>query len=377
MLDTDAQQRWSQRKTQLIVEYVPRLCATLSPSTPLWVVDGWAGAPHYGTGRWREPGAPLQVSADLAQLGQQLGRDIRCLFVEADANQAAALQAALAARGDQALVWHGDWTTHVLAVLKQLGAGAALVMLDGGTIWPIAANLAHLARRLPRTEVLVRYQRSAVTELLAAQTMASQPQSRHLDQVFGSRRWRTVVEGASDVEERDRQLRDLYAQMLVDLGGGRFRWAAACPVHTSWGALAYDLVFATPARAAGMAMNEVLYHAEGQHDEDPEAHLRQQTSGRPKQIGLFDAAPPSADQLRQHKIAAVVEHLRMICDTQPRLWNYADLFDQLLRGGWFGQLAPSHVQAACRILASAGRLQRVSKGTTWDEKTLVRLLPNA
>jgi three-Cys-motif partner protein len=371
----DRQQAWSERKARIVAEYAAHFCAALSPSTPVWLVDGQAGAAHYGSGRWQVPGAPIEVAEHAANLARKLGRPIRCLLVEPDPAQAAAIQAALASLGEQALVWPGEWAALQPAALKQLAGGAALLLLDSAALHPIAGGLEHLARRLAKTEVLVRYQRQAVADLLAARAdeAALRPSEAALDRLFGARSWRTVVEGASDAAERDLQLRDLYVQRLIEVRGGRFKWAAACPVHTSWGALEYDLVFATPDRAAGAALNAVLYQAEGQRAEDPEAYLRQQTAGRARQTSLFDAAPPSAQALREARIAALVESLEIICATQPRLWSYADLFDQLLRGGWFGHLTTDHLQAACRALQKSGRLQRVSQGKAWDATTLIRL----
>ncbi len=375
MVTVDRQQAWSERKAQIMAEYAEPFCATLSPSTPVWLVDGQAGAAHYGAGRWQVPGAPIQVAEHAANLAQRLGRAVRCLLVEPDLAQAAQLQAALASLGDQALVWPGAWADLQPAALRQLGGGAALVLLDSAAPQPIAGGLEHLARRLAKTEVLVRYDRRAIADLLAARAdpVTVRPSEVALDTLFGSRSWRTVVEGASAVDERDLQLRDLYVQLLIELRGGRFKWAATCPVHTNWGALEYYLVFATPDRAAGAALNAVLYQVEGRRAEDPEAYLSQQTAGRARQISLFDAAPPSARALREARVAAIVESLSVIAATQPRLWSYADLFDQLLRGGWFGQLTTAHLQSACQALQKSGRLQRVSQGKTWDAATLIRL----
>ncbi len=371
----DRQQAWSERKAQIMAAYAAQFCATLSAGTAVWLVDGHAGPASYGAGRWQVPGAPIQIAEHAAQLAQNLGRAIRCLLITPDPAHVAALQSALASLGEQVLIWPGEWAALLPDTLRQLGAGAALVVLDGAMLYPVSGSLEHLARRLAKTEVLVRYQRQSVAALLAAREdeAARRPSEAALDALFGARSWRTVVAGASDEAERDLQLRDLYVLRLLELRGGRFKWAAACPIHTSWGELEYDLVFATPDRAAGTALNAVLYQVEGRRAEDPDAYLRQQTAGRPRQTSLFDAAPPSARALREAKIAAIVESLSVIATTQPRLWSYADLFDQLLRGGWFGHLTNEHLQAGCQVLQAAGRLQRVSQGHSWDAATLIRL----
>jgi len=117
-----------------------------------------------------------------------------------------------------------------------------------------------------------------------------------------------------------------------------------------------------------------VHPVEGGRDEQPETALLARAAGRPQQVSLFEDAPPSARELRERKAAAVAADLRVISDTQPRLWSYADLFDQILRGGWFGQITNDHLVAACAILQREGRLQRVSQGKQWTDKTLLRLV---
>ena len=378
MVTVDPQQAWSERKAQILTAYVERFCASLSLSTPVALVDGDAGPASYGAGRWQVPGAPIVAAEHVAALAGRSGRPMRCLSVAAP-DDAATLGAALAALGERARVWPGAWGERGAELIRDLGASAAFVLLDTPALTPIAGGLEHLARRLPKTEVLVRYSRAAVAALLEALADEEQarPAEQQLSRLFGTRTWRGVADGASGQDERDRQLRDLYAQQLTELGGGRFKWAAAYPVRTSWGAAEYDLVFATPDRAAGAAMSAVLYAVEGGRDEQPATALLARSAGRPQQASLFEAAPPSARELREHKVAAVAADLRVIADTQPRLWSYADLFDQILRGGWFGQITAEHMVAACALLQREGRLQRVSQGKQWAEKTLLRLVASS
>ena len=375
LVKIDAQQAWAQRVAQIFVRYAPTFCAALSSNTPVTLVNGWAGAASYGAGRWRVAGAPVIVAEYAARFANEHGRVVRCLNLDPDLANVAALQRALQPWADAAQTLLGGWAERTNDVLKTVGASAALVLLDGESLTPIAGNLEHWARRLAKTEILVRYDRAAVAALLAARSESTQTLSveRQLDQLFGTRSWRTIVAGASGDDERDLQLRDLYSQMLTQLRGGRFKWAAACPIRTSWGALDYDLVFAAAERSAGAAMNAVLYAVEGQRDENPHTALLARGAGKPQQTSLFEAAPPSAVELRAATIAAIVADLRIVCLTEPRLWSYADLFDQLLRGGWFGHITADHGREACLQLQRSGQLERVSQGHAWDEKTLVRL----
>ncbi|HYF66318.1 MAG TPA: three-Cys-motif partner protein TcmP, partial [Herpetosiphonaceae bacterium] len=258
MVNADPQQAWSERKARILTAYAERFCASLSLGTAVALVDGDAGPASYGEGRWQTPGAPVVVAEHVAALAARSGRPMRSLSL-ADPGDAPDLSRALQPLGGLAGVRQGAWAEQGRELLGDLGGSAALVLLDTAAPVPIAGDLEHLARRLAKTEVLVRYSRPAVAALLAALDDEEQARAAEgrLNRLFGARSWRGVAEGASGEDERDRQLRDLYVQKLLEIGGGRFKWAAACPIRTSWGAIAYDLVFASPDRAAGPAMGDV------------------------------------------------------------------------------------------------------------------------
>lgn len=365
------QQSWSVRKGAIMLAYAADFARSLAFATQIYLVDAWAGAPSFGSGAWRVAGAPTilaQVAADVARQ-----RHVRGLLLDDDPLIANTLAAMFA---DNPLVIVQHTTTHIATMMSQIEGAAALILLDGGVgMIPVSGGLDTLARRFAKTELLVRYDRQAIANLIMQRENEHERATieRQLDALFGQRTWRTIVENVGDADQRAAILRDVYIQTVLELQGTRFKWAAACPLTTRWGNYDYDLLFFTPDRNASTTMNAVLYAVAGFQREDPESVALWQQHGKPHQIGLFDATLPTHAELRQQTIDRLTTDVIKLCDAQPRLWSYGDMVDYLLRTGWFGQITDDHVQAACRHLEQIGRIKRIKPDAGWQPLTLLRL----
>lgn len=309
--------------------YAPALVAGMAPQTPLVLAAG------------AETITPALLAVVASQLATQLMRPVHPTSIK---------------RPVQSLE----------PVAAALGAHPALLITYGPTL-PLAGGLDILARRLARTDVLVAYHDASAASLLDATEPPTYAEAQRLDFLFASRTWRELATPAASAEA----LRSLYARQLGTLG--RWRWSAAMPIRTTWGTHRWTLNFATSDRSAAPAINAALYAAIGWYDDTPDAAANRATAGNPQQISLFDTAPPSAAALLDAKIASVAEAISAIAASEPRLWSLGDLFDRLLRLGWFGRLRWEDFAQACERCAHAGTLERRATTASWQPAALVRL----
>ncbi|MCA0354926.1 MAG: hypothetical protein LCH85_23265 [Chloroflexi bacterium] len=364
MLQSQAQ-RWSERKVSLVQTYLPLITPSLSPHQHLVIFDGEAGAVRYGTGRWATAGAAIHYQ----QLANQTKASVQLILRTTSPEQQAVWQQSIE---QQFKFWPHD-QLNLTQLTSQLAANPALLLLDGEFgLLPISNGLDQLARRLARTDLILRFDHVGLVNLLAQREQQPTQTERQLDQLFASRNWRTIV-NESPSETLLSALQNFYLQQLTELGGSRWRWAAACSIHTTWGQKVYDLIIATSDRSLILPFNQCLYQFEGALLQDPEAQAMLQNAGNPQQIGLFDPALPSKNQLRRQQHAQIVAAITTIATQQPRLWSYGDLLDTLLRQGWLGQLTEAQFQKACNELLGKKLMTRLGTSNTWQATTLLRL----
>ncbi|GAA5526682.1 hypothetical protein [Herpetosiphon gulosus] len=364
MLQSQAQ-RWSERKVSLVQTYLPLITPSLSPHQLLVIFDGEAGSVRYGSGRWATAGAAIHYQ----RLANQTKAAIQIILRTTSPEQQAAWQQA---SEQQFKFWPHD-QLNFTQLTSELAANPSLIILDGAFgLIPISNGLDQLARRLARTDLILRFDRAGLTNLLAQREQQPTQTERQLDQLFASRNWRTIV-NESPSETMLTALQTFYLQQLTELGGSRWRWAAACTIHTTWGQKAYDLLIATSDRSLVLPFNQCLYQFEGALLENPEAQALLQNAGNPQQIGLFDPALPSKNQLRRQQHAQIVAAITAIASQQPRLWSYGDLLDTLLRQSWLGQLTEAQFQKACNELLGKKLITRLGTSSEWQSTTLLRL----
>ncbi len=364
MLQSQAQ-RWSERKASLVQSYLPLVVPSLSPHQQLVIFDGEAGAVQYGNGRLATAGAAIHYQ----QLATKLKASVQISLRTNSPEQQVAWQQASA---QQFNYWPHD-QLNLAQLTSHLAANPALLILDAEVgLLPISNGLDQLARRLARTDLLLRFDQAALAELLAQREQQPTHADRQLDQLFASRNWRTIV-NESPAETMLAALQTFYLQQLTELKGSRWRWAAACTIHTTWGQKSYDLIIATSDRALILPLNQCLYQFEGALFENPEAQALLNNAGNPQQIGLFDPALPSKTQLRRQQHEQIVAALSNLAAQQPRLWSYADLLDTILRQGWLGKITEAHFQKACNELLGKKLITRLGTSSAWQPTTLLRL----
>ena len=161
--------------------------------------DAYAGPGRYDDG---SPGSPL-LAMRAAATTAAWGRQVQCLFSEADRKKAAALSEALAAEapeGFQYTVWPGDASEHVDGALEVARRDAMLTFLDPfGTALDYTSFTDKLLRRpahLP-TEVLLNLNLEMVSRI-GGVLDSGKPQPHdettlsRLDTFFGDQWWRQV-----------------------------------------------------------------------------------------------------------------------------------------------------------------------------------------
>lgn len=364
MLQSQAQ-RWSERKASLVQSYLPHVVPSLSPHQQLVIFDGEAGEVQYGNGRLATAGAAIHYQ----QLANKLKASVQIIVRTTSPEQQAAWQQA----SEQQFNYWPSEQLNLNQLTSHLAANPALILLDGDVgLIPISNGLDQLARRLARTDLLLRFDQAALAELLDQREQQPTQTERQLDQLFASRNWRTIV-NESPSETVLATLQSFYLQQLSELKGSRWRWAAACAIHTTWGQKLYDLLIATSDRSLVLPLNQALYQFEGALFENPEAQALLNNAGNPQQIGLFDPALPSKSQLRRQQHEQIVAALHNLALQQPRLWSYGDLLDTLLRQGWLGKITEAQFQKACNELLGQKLITRLGTSNAWQTTTLLRL----
>lgn len=167
--------------------------------------DAYAGPGRYSDG---SEGSPLRIMRSATKTAGW-GRDVECVFTEADPAHAADLATALAAEaspGFKYVVWPGDASEHVAAAIARAGSNPMLTFLDPfGTALDYDSLTSKLLARPPSlsTEVLLNLNLEMVGRIGGLlNSLKRKPHDEktlsHLDAFFGDDWWRQVFLDARD-----------------------------------------------------------------------------------------------------------------------------------------------------------------------------------
>jgi three-Cys-motif partner protein len=363
---------WSARKHAILEAYLPAFCTALSRQVrggAIWYVDGFAGA-----GVYRDPSDPSDPGVCgspvlAARITADLPYPIRCLNVEEHDENFASLERETASF-PHVTNMHSDFNTVVAEVLKTVGRNAAFFFLDpfGTKALPMDGLVDRIAQRTDPTDILLRYDTSAVRRLAAnyeKDPVRGGANALNLDKWFRGQGWRKLVEQHAG-EARDEALIHHYLEQLVSISGGRLRHACSYPIRTTEGTTKYHLVFATGNRLGMKLMSDILFRAEAQYEQDVAAYQEAKSNG---QMDLFADLAPTPEDIARRRVVQLSDSILELARRGKAAWEFEDLRYALFSDGWFARFSEKDLRAACKGLFEAGKIERVSTGKAWGRGT--------
>lgn len=214
-------------------------------------VDGFAGPGFYRNHAEGSPLAAIQAAKGaLQELGKEfIARDIRCAFIEDNADRFKHLTQALACADgiDKLGIYktNCEFVVGIESLRKDVpgpfaGDGPLFVFVDpfGGTEIPFSslASCMHGSS----AELLINLDADGIARIFSADNNGREAQ---LTGLFGCDDWRTGLTSVNDFKQLSVQILDLYKKRLRTLPGVRYVWSFA--MRGKGDALSYHLVFAT------------------------------------------------------------------------------------------------------------------------------------
>jgi len=228
----------------------------------VYYLDGYAGPGVYGDGSHGSP----KLAAEVADLVAEI-RDLRCTFVEKDAEHAAALANLMADLLPSAIVIRGDLQDHVEEIASSCDDGPLLAFIDPFGLSISFESLCRLAKRTnPKTDIIMNVSLSALRRVGGHLTSTSEDPTylkarstaiSRMDDVLGGDWWQEIwrrakVEGSG---EGATEIAYEYALRCKPLRGGYF----IVPVKDRWdGAPAYMLLLLAGHPDANWNFNEFV-----------------------------------------------------------------------------------------------------------------------
>lgn len=335
-----------------------------APGRKVYFLDAYAGPGAYTNG---EPGSPV-LAARTAQAAAKIRteRDLRCIYVERDAEAVNTLRETMVGIPHDHEIHHGDIADHLDAILPRLGRSPLLAFFDPfGLTLPLDRLATVLQRaggtgasgRVP-TELLLNFSVRGVVRnaghLTSKKTHSAYVKARpklieRADATLGGSWWHPIWEAQAEGAVEEIALG--YVQRLATAAGGDWGWALV-DVATRWrGPIVYYLIFLTQHHSGlwlfadnlSLAMNEFKeYCLKGQ------------------------AALPLEDE-EQLWVDAIAANLMGLLERGPFVAG-----DEVpaIYGDTFGWARVKHVAAAVDRLHKGGKSATPRKGL--NERTLIQ-----
>ncbi|MDE0193604.1 MAG: three-Cys-motif partner protein TcmP [Gammaproteobacteria bacterium] len=182
----------------------------------LLIIDGFAGPGEYVGG---EIGSPLIVLDRVRRhkgSGRLDGVEVVCLFIESDVRRANHLEALLKKQGRVAATWEvltGSFEDNVTQILDHIDEqneklAPAFVIVDPFGVKGSRMEVIERVLRNDRSECMISFMYEHIRRFHAESSYEP-----HLDELFGTTRWRKCVEMAES-DEKKVFLHDLFAKQL-------------------------------------------------------------------------------------------------------------------------------------------------------------------
>lgn len=350
---------WSERKLQLLENYVSAASKIMGILGQVYYIDGFAGEGIYDDG---SKGSPVRI-AELAQQYEREGKPyaLRCINIEENKKRYANLQAATAQFRHLVLNLQGSFTENINHILRKIGNQPTICFLDPfglkGIDW---MSIEKIINRSPyaSTDFWIRFDAQTALRLRGffdSQLPNAEQYLETLDSVFGTKdlTYLKAQLAGKTAEERFQNALDLYKERLIaqfkqSRGSG---YADIYPIKTLEGKVKYYLVFAT-AHAKGIILaSEVVYKVE----EDYQKELQEFKELRGYQLQLFPR-DPTPEEIARDKVNRLKEDIWKI--GQGKAISRINIYTSILQE-WFGKIKSTHVTNALKMLQQEGRILKI------------------
>jgi len=369
----DTMHEWSERKLQLLENYVDPAAKILGSINQIYYVDGFAGRGTYRDGKI---GSPIRM-AELAQQFKREGKpySFRCINIEENEEYFANLQAETAKFGSIVQNLHGRFADHLDHILRVIGNQPAIFFLDPFGIKGIEwSAISKIINRSARTDLWIRFDHIDARRL-DGNYVVNERKFDLLTSVFGIQDeayLHSLLASGNTPEERIRDCMELYRNRLEqefkkakDSG-----YADSYAIKSLAGLDKYYLMFATAHEKGTVLASNVVYSVEEKYQVQLLEYRKLQEEGNliAVQLSLFEEAEPTEEKIFEEKVAQLKNYIWKKCKGQSltRINIHAKVLD-----AWFGRIKTPHMTQALKALKDEGFILAVN-GNIGDEKAIFR-----
>lgn len=364
---------WSARKHSLMYKYVDGAARYLSSVTrgkTLYYLDGFAGKGRYGNpanGVPYKPGSPL-IMAELAKTVRDKGYEcsIKCINVEAIADNFSTLSEVTAPFGNLVTNYHGEVIDHIDAILESVQGQPMVAFLDPFGIKGLSMTLIEriLARTEP-TDIWIRFDVGEVLRRWGWYKHKAKGWEAHfglLQDIYGiadAERLYNEIDPEIEPVGRKRNVLSLYRRQLLSKfhSTKHKRYAAAYRIGSIKDEEKYHLVFAAAKAQAVCLASKIISGEQEAFERDKELY-EQEANGQLSLLDLLREVDPDAlSRVKTEKLADFIAE-KYNGSQMTRL----NLELQLCLDGWFGQIKVKELTAAINRLVSQDKAE-IIKGT--------------
>lgn len=372
----DELKEWSERKLNLIKEYLASATKILGSINKVYYVDGFAGRGTYGkSGEPQTPGSPVQA----AELAYQYEQDAKsyvfeCINVEEKLEYFEGLEVATQPYRHLVTNIYGVFSQHVDHILNKVGSNPVVCFLDPfgveGLDW---VALQKMIRRPGKTDFWIRFDTDAVRRRegwyknLPDQYAISQYQV--LLRTYGftdADQLHNKLNVGLTPEERKLTALHLYMDRLRDeiKKVSRKGYVESYRIGSLQEGTKYHLIFASSNKKGFTLASNIVYKIEEDYQMDIE---RYNESIQPSMFGVFGMRP-SPEEIKEVKVKSLKEDIWTICKGQTL--TRGDIHAKVLENGpWFGIVKGPHFTEALKALIQDGRIKGDPRPVS-DDKTI-------
>lgn len=369
----DTMHEWSERKLQLLENYVDPAAKILGSINQIYYVDGFAGRGTYRDGKI---GSPIRM-AELAQQFKREGKpySFRCINVEENEEYFADLQAETAKFGSIVQNLHGRFADHLDHILQAIGNQPAIFFLDPfgikGIDW---TAIRKIINRSARTDLWIRFDHIELRRLDGNYDV-NERKFDLLTSVFGiedEAYLHSLLASGNTPEERIRDCLELYRNRLEQefkkaKGSG---YADSYTIKSLSGLDKYYLMYACAHEKGIVLASNVVFGVEEKYKIELLEYRKLQEEGKliAVQLSLFEEAEPTKEKIFEEKVAQLKNYIWTKCKGQnlTRINIHAKILDT-----WFGRIKTPHMTQALKALKDDGLILSVS-GNIGDEKAIFK-----
>src|SRR6266480_7730958 len=358
----DIMHEWSERKLQLLTQYVDPAAKILGRINQIYYVDGFAGR---GTYRDGAIGSPIRI-AELAQQYKREGKtySFRCINVEEDDDYFTNLQKETAKFGSIVQNLHGRFADHLDYILRVIGTQPAIFFLDPfgikGIDW---SAIRKIINRAAPTDLWIRFDYIDVRRL-DGNYEVNEKKFDILPTVFGiqdEEYLHSLLASGDTSGDRIQTCMELYRDQLERefKRAKRTGYADAYAIKSLTGQDKYYLIFATAHEKGRVLASNIVYGVEENYQRELQEYqeLQELEGVQAEQLYLIPPIEPTVEEIFQDKVTHLKADIWRKCKGQKlsRINIHASILKK-----WFGRIKASHMTEALKALKDDGYILEVS-----------------